>query len=154
MTKFTFRSIKAHPLFFSIAIMAMLSFLGGCGPTVVPATQHDPSSPDTVKFYSEAPKKYEMLGTLNVPIPLEIHFDKSGNADQGFELIQAAAAQKGANGVLLVAAPGESDLKVTVGFKGTFYQVPVKQNPRTAVAQAIWVIEDGDAFTMMYPNDY
>jgi hypothetical protein len=72
----------------------------------------------------------------------EVRWDARGDANAGFEQLKAQAANKGANGVLLVADPGESDIAVTAGYMGTFYQVPVKENPRTAVAQAIYVIEE------------
>ena len=56
--------------------------------------------------------------------------------------LKATAAALGANGVLLIAeAPGDI-YQVTAGHRGTFYKLPVQRDPRTAHAQAIFVLEE------------
>jgi len=124
-------------------LMALLIVaLSGCGSTVMPPTSHDPTSPDQVKIYQKAPNKYEGLGTVTVPIGADVRWDEKGDADAGFQKLRAAAAERGANGLLLTAPDGATNAVVTAGYKGTYYQVPVQMNPKGAVAQAIWVVKE------------
>jgi hypothetical protein len=124
-----------------MACLTLVAALAGCS-TVVPTTSHPPTTPDKVKIYTDVPKKYEILGTLSVPISADVHWDDKGNADAGFEQLKSAAAAEGANGILLKAPPGTTDFLVTVGYQNTMYQVPLKTNPKTAVVQAIYVVEE------------
>ena len=131
-------------LFVALAIGAGAVMSNGCAKSeVVRSTgPHTPTTPEQVKIYPKAPKKYEVLGTVTVPIGGDVRWDDRGDADAGFERLKAEAAKLGANGLLLEAPPGASEARVLAGYKGTYYQVPVKLNPRTAVAQAIWVVEE------------
>ncbi len=125
------------------AVAAML-LAGGCASSeIVPSSgPRPPTTPDKVSLYSHAPKKYEILGTVMIPVATDAHWDQSGNADAGFDRLKAAAAERGANGLLMEAPTGSYDNRVLAGYHGTFYQVPFRSNPRSAVAQAIWVLEE------------
>src|SRR5262245_57952364 len=118
----------------SLLVLGMF-FVAGCssGPQVLPATQHPPLEKEKVKLYQKEPLKYEMLGTISEPMTSDVKWDDRGDATLGFEKIMTAAGKMGANGVLLVADPGTTDVVVGAGYKGTFYHVPLKMNPRTAV---------------------
>jgi hypothetical protein len=125
-----------------MACLTLVAALAGCGSTVVPTTSHPAITSDKVKIYTDTPKKYEILGTLSVPISADVHWDDKGNADAGFEQLKSAAAAEGANGILLIAPPGTTDVRVVVGYQGTMYQVPLKADPKTAIVQAIYVVEE------------
>jgi hypothetical protein len=116
--------------------------LTGCAPEVLPATWHAPSEPAVVKLYQKQPKKYELLGTIMVPITSDMQLNDRGDATPAFEALKAKAAAMGANGLLLMAPAGSTNVQVTAGYKGTFYQVPVNSNPKTAVGQSIYVIKE------------
>ena len=120
--------------------LALFMAMTGCS-TVVPATSHPPTTADRVTIYTDKPAKYEILGTLRVAVSPSVHWDEHGNADAGFEQLKAAAAAEGANGIMLIAPPGEADAHVLAGYNSTFYSVPIKTDPRTAIVQAIYVIK-------------
>jgi len=132
--------------FLVIAACVVASAVGGCAKSqVVPsAGPREATTPAQVKIYEKAPKKYEVLGALNVPISGDVRWDARGDADAGFERLRTDAAALGANGVLLQAPAGAADTLVLAGDKGVYYQVPMqtKTNPRAAVAQAIWVLPE------------
>lgn len=114
--------------------------LPGCsGSTVMPTTAHAPTNPATVNLYQKPPTRYEILGTLMLPVTPEMKWDESGNSTAGFDALKAKAAATGANGVLLVAPAGMADGAAVVGYRDEHYQVPMKSQPRTAIAQAIFV---------------
>ena len=78
-----------------------------------------------------------------VTVTPEVRFDERGDANLGFDRLKAAAAKLGANGLLLPPEGIEgTDARATVGYHGTFYQVPLRSKPRTAMAEAIYVIEE------------
>jgi hypothetical protein len=93
-------------------------------------------------LYQKQPAKYEALGVVSVPITPEMKWDERGDSTPAFEALKSKAAAMGANGLLLIGQPGTFDLLVTAGYKGEFYQVPAKREPKTAVAQAIFVIDE------------
>ena len=111
---------------------------------VAPSTgPRTPTTADQVKIYEKAPKKYEVLGAVTVAPSATVRWDERGNADAGFEQLKAQAATRGANGLLLQAESGsDPDGFITAGYKGTYYQVPVRDNPKSAMAQAIWVLKE------------
>lgn len=131
---------------FSVAAVMVCMFvvagLSGCGPQVVPASQHAPTSPNEVKFFQKQPAKYEELGMITVPVTAEMKWNEKGDCTPAFEALKTKAAAKGANGVLLIAQPGSFDVLATAGYKGAWYQVPVKREPKTLVVQAIYVINE------------
>ena len=126
--------------------LAVLSLLvSGCkSHEVVPSSgNRPPTRAEDVKIYPKHPDKYERLGVVSIPVTPEVRFDERGDANLGFDRLKAAAAQRGANGLLLPPEGVEgSDALATVGYHGTFYQVPLKSKPRTAMAEAIYVIEE------------
>ena len=122
--------------------LAIVSAAGCSGPQVMPLSGPHPATlPEQVLIYQDQPAKYEIIGTLVIPVSSGTSWDDRGNADSGFERLRTDAASRGANGVLLIAPPGMADRRVLAGYKGTFYQVPVQSEPKAAIAQAIWVIQ-------------
>jgi hypothetical protein len=115
----------------------------GCGSQVVPSTaSHPPTDPSQVKIYPKQPKKYEVLGLVEVPVGGDVRWDNRGDANAGFEKLRAGAAARGANGLLMSDGAGNANM-VLAGYRGTFYQVPIKLGtPNIAVAQAIYVLEE------------
>jgi hypothetical protein len=128
----------------SAALVAALFIICGCSShEVVPSTgNRAPTRPEDVKIYAKHPRKYERLGVVSVAVTPEVRFDERGDANLGFDRLKAQAAARGANGLLLPPGGVEgSDATATVGYHGTFYQVPLKAQPRTAMGEAIYVIE-------------
>jgi hypothetical protein len=125
-------------------VTAMLLLIGGCkSHEVVPSSgTRAPTRPEDVKIYPKYPEKYERLGVVSIPVTPEVRFDERGDANLGFDRLKAAAAARGANGLLLVLDGGGNDALATVGYHGKFYQVPIKSKPRTAMAEAIFVLEE------------
>jgi hypothetical protein len=114
----------------------------GCAPEVVPSSgPRSPTSAEQVKIYQKQPRKYEKLGTVTVLAGSRVLWDDKGEAVVGFDELKAKAAALGANGLLLTADPSAFDAYINAGYHGTFYQVPVRHNPKSAIAQAIFVLE-------------
>jgi hypothetical protein len=126
---------------FLAAVMALI--VVGCQSEVVPNSgNHPPTTPAQVKFYQDPPKKYEVLGTVEVPVGGEVRWDEKGDATAGFEKLKSQAAALGANGVLL-ATDNPMTPRVGAGDNCTFYQVPLRTgNPSVAMAKAIWVLKE------------
>lgn len=127
---------------FCLAFLSLIS--AGCAETtILPATKHAPSLADSIKFYTKPPRSYENLGLVQFAVPPGMTWDKNGNVDAGFEDFKAKAAAMGANGLLFDGTLVEGTQHLTLaGYKGQYYQVPVKQEPRTAMAKAIYVVEE------------
>ena len=127
------------------AVCVLMALIAGCGPEVVPTTAHPPTSPDSVRILGAPPKKYEQMGTLMLEITPDLKWDEKAQANKAFDLLKAKAARQGANAIGLWTLPGVPDAnRATAGYNGTFHQVPVIVGPdgrRTAVAQALWVVE-------------
>jgi len=127
------------------ALLALAAFIGGgcASPKVVPATKHDPTTPTNVQIYQKAPAKdYEILGTVTLQASDQYKWDDRGNADAAYDELKRQAAALGANGLLLDAPKDATDARVTAGYHGEFYQIPVKlPRPVTAIATAIFVHE-------------
>lgn len=129
-------------LFVVSLVAATLAGGVGCSTSHVVQASGDrpPTSPKDVTLYTNEPKKYEKLGTVEVPVGGDVRWDSNGDATPGFEKLKAAAAAKGANGILLL--PGKSRESVVAGYKGKFYQVPLRRGtPNAVVAEAVYVIE-------------
>jgi len=128
-----------------MSLTVLLLLICGCkSHEVVPSSgPRAPTRPEDVKIYPKHPEKYERLGVVSVAVTPEVRFDENGNSNLGFDRLKAAAAQRGANGLLFPPEGVEgSDAMATVGYHGKFYQVPLKSKPRTAMAEAIYVIEE------------
>ena len=124
---------------------AVVLGLLGCktAPEIVPSSgPRMPTSPESVKLYQKQPLRYERLGVVSLPVGPDAKWDARGNADRGFDRLKEMAAQRGANGLLLMVDRPEYDGRVLVGYHDEFYQVPMKNNPRAAVAEAIYVIHE------------
>ena len=128
------------------ALVALAAFVGGgcASPKVVPTTKHEPSMPGAVQIYQKPPAKdYEMLGTVTLKASEKYKWDDRGNADAAYDELKRQAAAMGANGLLLDAPQEATDARVTAGYHGEFYQIPVKlPRPVTAIAMAIFVHDD------------
>ena len=119
--------------------------VAGCKakPEVVPTSgARAPTTAKSVKLYQDPPLRYEKLGLIRVPVAPDAKWDDRGNADAGFEKFKKLAAEKGANGVLFQVEKGEYDGRVVVGYYSEFYAVPLRNDPKTAVAEAIYVIQE------------
>lgn len=91
-----------------------------------------------VQILQKQPSKYEELGVVQVAIAPELRWDERGDATKAFDALKTEAAKLGANGLLL-QTPAE--FTVTAAYQGTYYQVPMRNNPRTALAKAVYVLE-------------
>lgn len=117
---------------------------GGCqSPEVVaPSGPRAATSPEQVKIYQKQPKKYEELGVIEVPIGGDVRWDERAHAKGGFDQLKQRAAALGANGLLLQVPDGKQDFMVVAGDGNDYYQVPMRNEPRRAVAQAIYVLKE------------
>ena len=126
----------------SVIVLSLAAVVGGCGPQAYTATgTRPPTNPADVEIYQKEPQKYEKLGFVEVPVGGDVRWDANGDATPGFEKLKAAAAKRGANGILLVR-PSADMGSVVAGYKGKFYQVPARLGePKVVAVQAIYVIE-------------
>ena len=131
--------MKSH---FALVLVPGLLFLASCGSHIVPAQSHAPTTPDQVKIYQNAPSKYEILDTVSLVITPDMTWDQSGNANTGFDQLKQKAAALGANGLLLDQHTPTATYQVQAGYSGTFYNVPMHLDPKTAVAEAIFVLKE------------
>jgi hypothetical protein len=124
-------------------LAAMMLIAIGCQSEVVPNSgNHPPTTPAQVKLYQDPPKKYEDLGTIEVPVGGDVRWDEKGDATAGFEKLKSQAASMGANGVLL-ATDNPMMPKVVAGTGSMYYRVPLRSgNPSVAMAKAIWVVKE------------
>ena len=118
----------------------------GCAsePQVFPAAKHTLISADQVRILQDRPQKYEQLGTITLEITPALTWDERGDANAAFELLKQKAAATGANALVLWAQPDAHDILATAGYKGKFYQVPIKRQlpTRTAIGQAVYIIQE------------
>ena len=134
------RALGRSPVFSLLALVLVVG--GGCSPEVVPSSgTRPPTDPKDVVIYQKEPQKYEELGVVEVPVGGDVRWDEKGESTPGFEKLKAGAAARGANGILLTRPSPDMGL-VLAGYKGTFYQVPVRAgNPKVVAVKAIYVIE-------------
>jgi hypothetical protein len=117
--------------------------LAGCAATVLPPSgPHAALATDQVKIYRDQPAKYELLGTIEVPVTAEMKWDERADSTAGFLALKAKAGALGANGILLKVDEDLYDIWVGAGFNGSYYLVPLRREPRTALAAAIFVIKE------------
>src|SRR3954464_15869614 len=108
-----------------VLLATMLVSACASKPQVLPSTgPHAPTSPDQIKFYEKAPKKYEKLGQVTVSREEGATWDERGDATTGFDILKRKAAALGANGLLMTEDVG--DHRITAGYHGTYYQVPIE----------------------------
>jgi hypothetical protein len=126
-----------------MALVFVSAGLAGCSPEVLPPSGPHPAlMADQIKIYQNEPAKYEVLGTLEVPVTAEMKWDDRGDSTPGFLAFKSKAAALGANGVLLMVDQKLYDLKVGAGFDRVYYLVPLRREPRTAFATAIFVVKE------------
>lgn len=120
------------------------AMVAGCAShEVVPSTgPRKPTMAAAVRLYQKYPKRYEELGMVTLAVAPDMKWDANGDATAGFDALKAKAAALGANGLLLTVDAASYEYKVTAGCQGEFYQVPMRREPKTAVAQAIFVLEE------------
>jgi hypothetical protein len=135
------RAIRFRPFVSFVGILALALVAGCASSEVVPATQHPVSQPESVQIYQNPPRKYEILGQILDEVPQGELWDAYGNANAVFDRLKAKAAKLGANGLLLTVDRSQYVALAGAGYNGTQYNIPMRDNPRTAVVLAIYVIE-------------
>lgn len=125
-----------------VGIVPLLCGLSGCAPEAMPPTQHAAISPDQVTIYTRRPSRYEAMPLITVPVTSEMKWDEKGESNAAFDALKDKAAAMGANGVLLEPEKGTYDVLVTVAYRGTWYKIPAKRDPKEVVGRAIWVAEE------------
>jgi hypothetical protein len=125
-----------------LAMACLATAIAACSEVLPPSGPHPIIAADQVKIYENQPAKYELLGAIEVPVTAEMKWDERGDSAPGFRALQAKAAALGANGVLLLADAQKYDTKVGAGLNGRYYLVPLRREPRTACATAIFVINE------------
>ena len=133
----------SHALFQPLLLATAACALAACEPKVLPPSgPHPATPPDQVKLYQQEPAKYELLGEITMPVTPDMRFDERGDSTVGFETLKERASAMGANGVLLLDKSHRHDYVVGVGYRGTYYQVPMRKEPKTAIANAIYVHQE------------
>ena len=118
------------------------AFVTGCSEVVPVSGPHPALAPEQVEIFQNVPwSKYEILGTISVPVTADMKWDERGDSTAGMETFLKKAGEMGANGLLLAADQGLYDTTVGVGYKQRYYLIPLKREPRTAFARAIFVIK-------------
>jgi hypothetical protein len=123
----------------SFGVLLVLGMVAGCAPEALPPTQHAAISPDQVTIYTRRPSRYEAMPVITVPVTSEMKWDDKGESNAAFDALKGKAAAMGANGVLLEPEKGMYDVLVTVAYRGTWYKIPAKRDPKEVVGRAIWV---------------
>jgi hypothetical protein len=129
---------------FVVLVVAVLVCACSSSQVVPSSGPRTPTTPDQVKFYDKAPKKYEQLGKVTVSRAEGATWDDRGDATVGFDILKSKAAALGANGLLFTVPEGGKNQRVLAGYHGEYYQVPVEgpEGQRQGVAQAIYVLEE------------
>ena len=133
--------MRAAPRRLSAVILAF--FICGCAPEVVPSSgPRPPRRLEEVRVYQKPPKKYEDLGVIEVQSTPEMSLNAQGHSPATFAVLKAAAAAKGANGVLLGDKHLDRDFTALVGDGTNGYHVPMRHDPPTVLGRAIYVIKE------------
>jgi hypothetical protein len=124
-----------------LALILLASLAPACAPKILqPAGPRPPISPDSVTFHQTPPSQYEDWGLIAVEGDL-IH-DRPHDANAIGDALKAAAAARGANGILLAVPPGQGFYRVGAFYRGIYYTFPARLHPERAVAaRAIHVPE-------------
>lgn len=132
---------KCHLAPLALILLASLTATPACAPKVIqPAGPRPPIAPDSVTFHQTPPSLYEDWGLIAVEGDL-IH-DRLHDAGPVGDALKAAAAARGANGVLLAVPPGQGFYHVGAFYRGVYYTFPARLHPEKAVAaRAIHVPE-------------
>ena len=135
--------MKRSQIHTTILLTAVALIIVGCASSeVVPSSgARPPSDPAKVTIYQKEPRRYEIIGNVELPIGGDVKWDERGEANIAFDRLKSQAAAKGANGILLVGDNPQMT-KVLAGYKGTNYQIPVRYGkPDYVVAKAVYVID-------------
>jgi hypothetical protein len=126
-----------------MVLAGMMSLLAACSPQVLPPSGSHPLTPwERVLIYQKEPAKYELIGEISLPVTPDMRWDEHGDSTPGFEALKNRASAMGGNGVLLKAKDGKNDYVVGAGYRGVFYQVPMRREPHSVVASAIYMLEE------------
>jgi hypothetical protein len=126
----------------SIILLALMGLLGpvSCSEVVSTSGPHPAISGDAVKIYSKPPGKYEVLGVVTLALTKEMGWTDDGDGTEAFDRLKAQAGAMGANGLLLKLDNSTYDYQLGEGYHGKSYDVAIKNDPKTAMAKAIFVI--------------
>lgn len=127
----------------SMLIACLVCLVSGCASKPLPSSgPREPIPAGQVKFYQKYPKQCEQVRMIKLVLTPEMKWDERADANAAFEALKPLAAAAGANGIVLKAPAGEYEYLVTAGYRGTFYQVPMLGQPKTIVAEAVFVLEE------------
>jgi hypothetical protein len=132
----------------SILILTCLALLGpvSCSEVVTTSGPHPATTPGEVKIYTKPPGKYEILGTVTMPLAPDKNWEGDNDGTETIDNLKAQAAALGANGLLLAIDPKTYDYQLGLAYHNKNYNVPIKNNPRTAMADAIYMINKSRLF--------
>jgi hypothetical protein len=123
------------------AVVMGAAMLGACTEAVPATGPHPPTDAWIVKIFQTPPSRYEKLGTVTLELTPQYHWDDRADAKPAFDALKTKAAALGATGILLTDEEGKAVVSVGAGYEGKYYTVPLRRNPNTAVAQAIYVVK-------------
>ncbi len=124
-------------------VMLAVSICGCASSKVVPPSgPRPPTRLEEVKAYNKPPKKYEDLGLIEIQVTPEMSLNSQGHSPATFARMKAAAAARGANGLLLGDRTIERDFRALIGDGFDGYHVPMRNDPRTVLGRAIYVIDE------------
>ena len=117
--------------------------LSACSEVVPTTGPHPAISPDAVKLYQNPPAKYEDLGKIVFPITPDVRWDERGDAQARLRArLKASRPPRWApNGILLKGDTGPNGRLVGAGDGTTYYLVPVQNDPKAAIVEAIFVLK-------------
>ena len=123
-------------------LMAAAGILAACAPEVLPTKPHAALDMAQVKIYQTEPAKYEKLGMITLKVPSTEHWEQTADATNGMDELRKQAAARGANGVLLIDGEHLEYRMAGVLYGGSQYLVPLRKDPLTIAAQAIYVHQE------------
>jgi hypothetical protein len=132
----------------SIFIMACLALLGpvSCSEVVSSSGPHPATSANAVQLYQKVPGKYEILGTVTLVLAPDKEWKQDSDGTEIIDNLKSQAAALGANGLLLAGDPKICDYQLGFMYHDKSYDVPVRNDPKTAVALAIYVLSQPRLF--------
>ena len=118
----------------------MVAGLCACAPKVVQPTGPRPAiAPEAVTLYQQEPSHYEDLGLIAVEA--DLMQERRHDAEMVGNALKAAAAARGANGVLMTVPAGEGFYRVGAFYRGSYFTFPSRLHPEKEVfGRAIYVL--------------
>jgi hypothetical protein len=127
----------------AMMIVCLVCLLAGCASKPLPSSgPREPIPAGQVRFYQNYPKQCEQVRMIRLALTPEMKWDERADANAAFEALKPLAAAAGANGIVFKAPAADYEYLVTAGYHGTFYQVPMLRQPKTIVAEAVFVLEE------------